>query len=1218
MEIAERKKKKVVVLGRSGDVIHSCLPQLYLSMRLLTRGVRNSHREANSSLSNAFAGARTEGEIEEEDDGSEDGGFGDGGGDESFAEDYEGDEYEEDRLATCTQLHPTAGVVQEYDRPRTLHLPNNRDPDRRASKRTRLQNVPVVLVSDIVSEISQPSVLFRTDSWSDSDSDDDDTDGSVPDRRYQDNSTTRVDGLSNRLSLIDNIARGPDSDQEDDNSDDSDGSDDDNSKEHHPAPTDNQSSEEPRTTGPSPQLSKEEMTLLLSRTANDVYDPTSQDLHADAIQETNLRLVIQVFELCRQPGIPRYFFDRLFALIRAGKAGGAKLDDYSFVEHSAESIFTLLEKKANITKPVTTYIAVETDRPQDMTVNRLPRTSTGVVTYNAKEQFLSVFGDEELFSQLPNLVISSPSTRWDQAATYDTSQLGEIIPAKASQDFIAARALVPRVHIYCPLVLYQDEIGVTQNQRQGVNPVLMALGLLRREVRYLEANVRPVGFIPKFDKRTKAQKKAENTRKAGKGRGVRNYHACLDVVLQEIRSLQEHLAKNPIWTRLGDELRLVYVVAPIIFYIGDAKAMDILAARYGSYVKSNRISRFCNATSEQAGIAGVLCQAVRVDDVKPEVERLFDVTSTREQVAEASEQLKKLCTHRCINSLWLMLMEGQKALPLPHDLMHIFSALMKTLFQLLISPLSDNEKCLLDMAVNEMMGGLHSGEKKNFPRTFFSNGVTSVTMLTAGEWVGSLLMTLMLLNSNRGALLMNQCLSRSNARLNEYRRGKRKPGERRKARTDTNGDVIELPPLDLITAEDAVSVIEDVLLFHAYAAYGHNLDLGEPLENSIFVWDGGTCEPRLRTWIGKLQSKILKNFPRESGSGWKTQKFHEMLHIPANITQFGHPSQFDSGWGERALKTFGKNPSKTVGLQYSDDFVGDVAHRLYEATVLQTVMSRSRIPAILGPSVEEQRQECNQSWSIRQSKPQWVVKTDGEGLLLDCVFQGHRNVARMVEMPQLIVERLVDLKKTKLVGYTEIFIKDDKKGNIVRLRCHPSYRGGQSFDWCLVDRQPGDNSGRTWPPHSEEALPGLTPPSFFPAKLLAVFENPEYDPDGEVDEIENARILCLIHTTKKMVRSSLLTEQWELEYTSKEVLLPPMDENLNVGNAPADNRSLRVKVPATMLVHPSWIKRRILVCEEFPLVRSYIDPRNYEHHSDNVVYIRDRKHFWSQIFSKLV
>jgi hypothetical protein len=1183
-------------------------------MKPLTKGILKAHRVANTSYSDALNLAALE--RENDDDNSR---LVDTTYDESFVEDYEDDGYETERLDGCSKRNNRSGVISEYIIPTTLDLPNNQDPTRRASKRTRMQTVPLVLVSDSVSGVSQPSVIFRNDS--DLDSEDWDGEDWETVERYKEVPANMTDHLSNRLSLINNIAAGVESDQDDDVSknDQQEDSDDGHVSDKSVEGSIQQPGESTPPLPPAQQLTDQEVTILLSKTVTDDYDGSSQELPEDAVTDPNLRLVIQVFELCRQPGIPRYFFDNLFTLLRKGKEEGAKLDDYSFVEHSAESLFLLMEKKAKIAKPVTTYIAVETDRPQDMTVNRLPRASTGVVTYNVTEQFLSAFGDEGSFSKLSNTVISSPSTRWDQAAPYDTSQLGEIIPAKAAQQFIKIRALVPKVHVFCPLVIYQDEIGVTQNQRQGVNPVLMALGLLRRDVRYLEANVRPIGFIPKFDKRTKAQKKAENTRKAGKGRGVRNYHACLEVILEGIRSLHQYLAKNPVWTRLGEELRLVYVVAPVIFYIGDAKAMDILAARFGSYVNSNRISRACNATSEQAGTAGFECEVVTVADVRPEVEVLFEASSTPEQVKAASERLKKLCTHRCINSLWSMLMEGQSTLPLPHDLMHIFSQLMKTLFQLLVSPMSDNEKSMLDTAVNEMMGGLQSGEKQNFPRTFFSHGVTSITMLTAGEWVGSLLMTLMLLNSKRGAALMDQCLSRSNARVNDYRKGKRKPGEKRQTRTDTNGDVIELPPLDLITSDDAVGVIEDLLLFHAYAAYGHNPSLGEPEQNSIYVWESNTCEPRLRNWIGRLQEKLLKYFPRESGSGWKTQKFHEMLHIPENISEYGHPSQYDSGWGERALKTFGKNPSKTVRQQYSDDFVGDVAHRIYEGSVLNNIMGRSRIPSQLASTtVEVSDQGCQEGWGIRQSKPQWVVRTNGEGLLVDCCFRGHRNMSRMVEMPQLIVERLVDLKKIKLVGYTDIFITDDRKGNIERLRCHPSYHGGQWFDWCMVDRRPGDSSGRAWPPHSNQDLPGLTPPSYFPAKLLAVIENPEYDPVGEVDDIENAKILCLVHMTKKMVKSSLLTEQWELEYTSKEVLLPPMDDNLNVRNEPGQNRYLRVKVPTTMLVHPSWIRRRILVCEEFPLVRSYIDPRNFEHHSDNVVYVRDRKHFWSQIFSKVV
>ena len=47
--------------------------------------------------------------------------------------------------------------------------------------------------------------------------------------------------------------------------------------------------------------------------------------------------------------------------------------------------------------------------------------------------------------------------------------------------------------ILIPLICYTDKTAVTMNQRIGVEPVLLALGNLSKNARYLYENVRPIG-----------------------------------------------------------------------------------------------------------------------------------------------------------------------------------------------------------------------------------------------------------------------------------------------------------------------------------------------------------------------------------------------------------------------------------------------------------------------------------------------------------------------------------------------------------------------------------------------------------------------------------------------------------------------------------------------------------------------------------------------------
>jgi hypothetical protein len=295
----------------------------------------------------------------------------------------------------------------------------------------------------------------------------------------------------------------------------------------------------------------------------------------------------------------------------------------------------------------------------------------------------------------------------------------------------------------------------------------LACGLLHHNIRYLKRNVRIVGFVPRFDKRSKAQKAAESSPKEGKGRSFRNYHACLDVILGGFRVLDE-INKKPRYFQIKNEINLVRLHAPIVSFVGDAKALDIMAARWGwYYFLSKRISRLCDASSENAGIPGYVCNVVPVEAVWPSVEMIMNnPDATKESKKDANANLAAFCTHRCWNCMWDTNLCNKDYLPLPHDLMHIFSTLMRTTFQILVSLMSNGEQANLDIAAAQIFGSLKSGEATSFPRTFFSHGLTSITMLSAKEWVGTMLLSLILLNTRRGSNLMQECVSRSRARTN--------------------------------------------------------------------------------------------------------------------------------------------------------------------------------------------------------------------------------------------------------------------------------------------------------------------------------------------------------------------------------------------------------------------------------------------------------------------
>ena len=70
-------------------------------------------------------------------------------------------------------------------------------------------------------------------------------------------------------------------------------------------------------------------------------------------------------------------------------------------------------------------------------------------------------------------------------------------------------------------------------------------------------------------------------------------------------------------------------------------------------------------------------------------------------------------------------------------------------------------------------------------------------------------------------------------------------------------------------------------------------------------------EVNKEVWV-KLGPASIESYCMSEGDGWCLQKFHEHLHVPYDMSQWGSLQGYDAGPGERSLKTFAKKPAKTA------------------------------------------------------------------------------------------------------------------------------------------------------------------------------------------------------------------------------------------------------------------------------------------------------------------
>jgi hypothetical protein len=373
-----------------------------------------------------------------------------------------------------------------------------------------------------------------------------------------------------------------------------------------------------------------------------------------------------------------------------------------------------------------------------------------------------------------------------------------------------------------------------------------------------------------------------------------------------------------------------------------------------------------------------------------------------------------------------------------------------------------------------------------------------------------------------------------------------------------------------------------------------------------------------------MLDSILKLFPRRKGNQWKIQKIHELMHVARDYAMYGLPANFDAGWGERELRPFGKDPSKTCQMMWSDDYLWQINKRLYERAVVEKMLASMEesygqeafaLPLKDGLGEESDSDEedtyslggdfrsratsdskgrlnqHNSQWQLtccggNYFQPKWTTRKNrlGRAFLADEVCQC---LAKEYGGERVLVD-----------GYTEFY-----KGDLL-FRSHPDYRSrGPWYEWAMVQFEGNlESENVDW--HHGGSLPkGRFAFGNFPCKILAIFKCPR----------ENGKIKLVVHpcTYSNHEKDSRLVECWELDYQSKRISVPDLTAE---GNLLDRERQLKVEIPKLVVVELETVMERIYVIEEMPGFKGYIRRDENPQQSKRVMYVRDRLAYWPHHF----
>ena len=386
--------------------------------------------------------------------------------------------------------------------------------------------------------------------------------------------------------------------------------------------------------------------------------------------------------------------------------------------------------------------------------------------------------NEHVFSDIQNLVVD-PTNRWGHyqrnSCPHSTDELqdGEWFqgivasfpsnscPASVTEDFIFG------------IQGYVDKTGTDVYQRRAVEPFVFTLTLFNNKIRNSSKYWRVLALLP-------ASTSQKQTKKYVFGASVRNYHVALRAAFEEFIRLQ----KNPpiVRLRLGDQFLMVRARFFWINTIADGLANDQLVGRIQNRTTSPRLSRGCHCPQHTADDSMHHCKFIRQSSMECLVVAALGpspdsvtwenyINSLGSQKArksvDAALQIRKRMAQsilrdvygqHVVDLVWFHVDQGPNPRgcfgSTPVDPMHAFEeGIVPNIMSVILDPLPDSAKTNLDALALSIVSA--NRWDKDYPRMNFSGGFSSLTLLTADEKVGKMLLLWLTMHTTLGKDIMS-------------------------------------------------------------------------------------------------------------------------------------------------------------------------------------------------------------------------------------------------------------------------------------------------------------------------------------------------------------------------------------------------------------------------------------------------------------------------------
>ena len=608
-------------------------------------------------------------------------------------------------------------------------------------------------------------------------------------------------------------------------------------------------------------------------------------------------------------------------------------------------------------------------------------------------------------------------------------------------------------HVLIPVIPFIDKTHCSNKGTLHAEPVLISIGNIPLKERKKEKAWFNLGFIP-----TKLMSGAEREL-LKKGPGTRAtvskvYHMALEEIFDELINIeQDDYISNSGIKLYAHGIGYVYAHFDLSMIIGDAVGHDQLCCHYQGYSSElKRPMRMCTCSYKDLDNDLVLCKPVVAANIEKIILGCINAIHDNSKKTEAREVAKSLSQDLHISSLSKFYFGGDEegvfgATPVESLHALLFGPMKMTLLSLFeykfdyMTKSKDDEtntvalKKVFRTAEFERRIRILSKLSKrqsyrHIPRSTYSNGVSSISGLSAQELIGLSMLTIVAL-----------------------------PG------------CIDIDSKDL-----RLSIEQDFteLLWLGVSLYKcfNCTDIDKDKELILL-------ETKVRYYIRRFCQVCGEQRYYASLVGTKLPKLHSLIHLVLSIRKFGVPNNYFGGFLESMMKTFVKYPSKRTRLMTGDTFLEDMSNRWSEFSIIDEYYSTTILPNINQSTIDytpvPEDIEASCKWGMERFrftliKKKWhTAYKDSSGSMCynDRIFHP------FYKLPDKVLHALSDWVQNDSPRFFDgivpayischYYVKDkteeyqycDKEDII--FRSSPSYQGEPWFDWISIEYEDENN-----------------------------------------------------------------------------------------------------------------------------------------------------------------